>query len=174
MRPPTEIAKSVEGSQGVCFGRCGFRTLSGGCRLQNLLRLPSAHWLANRSSFVAVRPTVALRAMVGNLRLNHERRLEAPPGFEPGMEVLQTRLRRLTCCLVLLSGVCQTVLLSRSWASLFPDSSQVDVALGVACRRRYWTPTATNMCAARVHRLQRCLSDSWRSAHLRLDHECPS
>jgi hypothetical protein len=26
---------------------------------------------------------------VGNLRLNHERRLEAPPGFEPGMEVLQ-------------------------------------------------------------------------------------
>ncbi len=27
--------------------------------------------------------------------------MEAPPGFEPGMEVLQTRLMRLTCALVL-------------------------------------------------------------------------
>jgi hypothetical protein len=30
---------------------------------------------------------LALCATVGNLRLNHARRLEAPPGFEPGMEV---------------------------------------------------------------------------------------
>ena len=28
--------------------------------------------------------------MVGNLRRIRERRLEAPPGFEPGVEVLQT------------------------------------------------------------------------------------
>ena len=48
-------------------------------------------WLANRSSGEAEGPTVAsLRdAMVGNLRMD-QRRLEAPPGFEPGMEVLQT------------------------------------------------------------------------------------
>src|SRR5687767_1159966 len=30
------------------------------------------------------------KATVGNLRVSYERRLEAPPGFEPGMEVLQT------------------------------------------------------------------------------------
>ena len=35
-------------------------------------------------------PTSALRATVGTLRASHERRVEAPPGFEPGMEVLQT------------------------------------------------------------------------------------
>jgi hypothetical protein len=46
-------------------------------------------WPASRSSFAAVRSTFALRAMVDNLRLHYERRLEAPPGFEPGMEVLQ-------------------------------------------------------------------------------------
>lgn len=28
--------------------------------------------------------------MVGTLRASRERRVEAPPGFEPGMEVLQT------------------------------------------------------------------------------------
>ena len=47
-------------------------------------------WLANRSANLFGRPTFALRATVGNLRLIHARRLEAPPGFEPGMEVLQT------------------------------------------------------------------------------------
>jgi hypothetical protein len=30
------------------------------------------------------------KATGGNLRVDHARRLEAPPGFEPGMEVLQT------------------------------------------------------------------------------------
>jgi hypothetical protein len=35
-------------------------------------------------------PSLATRAMGGNLRVHSERRLEAPPGFEPGMEVLQT------------------------------------------------------------------------------------
>jgi hypothetical protein len=31
----------------------------------------------------------AIGATVGTLRASHERRVEAPPGFEPGMEVLQ-------------------------------------------------------------------------------------
>jgi hypothetical protein len=30
--------------------------------------------------------------------------LEAPPGFEPGMEVLQIQRGRASCCLVLVSG----------------------------------------------------------------------
>ena len=40
-------------------------------------------WLANRSSFGAGGPTFALRATVGNLRLNHERRLVDQTGIEP-------------------------------------------------------------------------------------------
>ena|SRR5438552_3893179 len=41
------------------------------------LRWATFSWLANRSSFGARGPTFALRATVGNLRLNHERRLVA-------------------------------------------------------------------------------------------------
>ena len=66
-----------------------------------------ASWPANRSS-VRERvgpPSLATRAMGGNLRVASERRLKAPPGFEPRMEVLQIQRGRAPCCLVLVSGL---------------------------------------------------------------------
>jgi integrase len=68
-------------------------------------RSRNCQWVLNRSNRKAlcgsldlptearsllIQPTFALRAMAGNLRMDGVRRLEAPPGFEPGMEVLQT------------------------------------------------------------------------------------
>ena len=38
---------------------------------------------------------------------NSRQKLEAPPGFEPGMEVLQISLGCQSCCLVLVSGPAQ-------------------------------------------------------------------
>ena len=60
-------------------------------RLTHKRSICTGIWLATRSSHRAEpQPTSALRATVGTLRASRERRVEAPPGFEPGMEVLQT------------------------------------------------------------------------------------
>lgn len=46
--------------------------------------MPAFAWLANRSSRKGRDgPAVALRAMAGNLRVDRERRLASPTGFEP-------------------------------------------------------------------------------------------
>jgi len=39
--------------------------------------------------------------------------IEAPPGFEPGMQVLQIKREGLCGWLVLFSGICQTLVLPR-------------------------------------------------------------
>jgi hypothetical protein len=44
--------------------------------------------------------------------------LEAPPGFEPGMEVLQIQRGRESCCLVLVSGLSSSPVLLRIRALL--------------------------------------------------------
>jgi hypothetical protein len=44
--------------------------------------------------------------------------LEAPPGFEPGMEVLQIQRGRESCCLVLVSGLSSSPVLPRVRALL--------------------------------------------------------
>ena len=61
----------------------------------NLSSSTVAHLRASTAAAVRLRWTS--RATAGNLRLNHARKLEAPPGFEPGMELLPTRLGRLSC-----------------------------------------------------------------------------
>ena len=56
--------------------------------------MPSESWLANRSSHPGSEPTFAVRDSAqlrwATFAWDAERRLEAPPGFEPGVEVLQT------------------------------------------------------------------------------------
>jgi hypothetical protein len=54
-----------------------------------------------------------------------EEMLEAPPGFEPGMEVLQIKQGNLCCWFVLLSGICQTVVFPGVWAVLDPSWTQI-------------------------------------------------
>jgi hypothetical protein len=44
--------------------------------------------------------------------------LEAPPGFEPGMELLQIQQRRESCCLVLVFGLSSSPVLARVRALL--------------------------------------------------------
>src|SRR4030095_1340100 len=51
--------------------------------------------------------------------------LEAPPGFEPGIEVLQTGPKRLSCCLVLLPGRPSPLVFPGVRAQLFPICSQL-------------------------------------------------
>ena len=52
-------------------------------------------WLASRSAQLNKDSPPSPKATAGYLRLDLARRLEAPPGFEPGMEVLQTKRERL-------------------------------------------------------------------------------
>jgi hypothetical protein len=47
-----------------------------------------------------------------------EEKMEAPPGFEPGMEVLQIERGRASCCLVLVFGRSSSPALPRVWALL--------------------------------------------------------
>ena len=51
-------------------------------------------------------------------RSNLNRNLEAPPGFEPGMEVLQIQRGCESCCLVLVSGLSSSPVLPRVRALL--------------------------------------------------------
>ena len=51
-------------------------------------------------------------------------KLEAPPGFEPGMEVLQTGPGCLSCCFALLSDQPYSPAFPGVWARLFPNCSQ--------------------------------------------------
>ena len=48
-------------------------------------------WLAGRSSFTAARSTFALRAMVDNLRMDHERRLVDAGRIELPTSALRTQ-----------------------------------------------------------------------------------
>ena len=50
--------------------------------------------------------------------------MEAPPGFEPGMEVLQTGPGCLSCCFALLSDQPYSPAFPGVWARLFPNCSQ--------------------------------------------------
>jgi hypothetical protein len=50
--------------------------------------------------------------------LNSLGKMEAPPGFEPGMEVLQIQRGRSSCCLVLVIGRSSSPDLPRLWALL--------------------------------------------------------
>jgi hypothetical protein len=51
--------------------------------------------------------------------------LEAPPGFEPGMEVLQTYQDSQSSCLVLCSGIWSSLVLRGVWALLLSNCSRV-------------------------------------------------
>jgi hypothetical protein len=62
--------------------------------------------------------------------------LEAPPGFEPGIEVLQTGPESLTCCLVLLPGRPSPLVFRGVRARLFPDCSQVRPRSDLSCALR--------------------------------------
>jgi hypothetical protein len=54
------------------------------------------------------------------------RNLEAPPGFEPGIEVLQTGPGRLSCGLALLAGRPSPLVVPGVRAQLFPSCSQLE------------------------------------------------
>jgi hypothetical protein len=85
-----------------------------------------------------VRSTLA-RVLFGELRRTifclgiDRQKLEAPPGFDPGMEVLQTAPETLTCSLVLLADRPDYLVLPGVWVVLFQTCSQVP---HLACRCR--------------------------------------
>src|SRR5207302_10200916 len=64
--------------RGMRIADCGFITSA--IRPHKPHHKKTDTWLANRSSRRPIRPTFALRATVGNLRVNHERRLAEAPG----------------------------------------------------------------------------------------------
>src|SRR5258708_6104305 len=67
----------------------------------------SAGGKSRRHNALALAPRPRARSEMGNLKAPHRAKLilEAPPGFEPGMEGLQTGPGLLSCCLVLGSGL---------------------------------------------------------------------